>query len=102
MLRSVRVEKIVVAAIPDLVETWTKGFGFELVEESEKVSLGKINLMVFPGTVLLKKYLYDTGNNTHEQSGKHIFSLPSIIPSPTFVQCSLKKFYSIFFIYYVA
>ena len=58
MLISVKVEKLVVAAIPDLVDTWTKGFGFELVEESEKRSLSKINFMVFPGTVLLKKTLY--------------------------------------------
>ncbi|PON98417.1 Methyltransferase [Trema orientale] len=68
MLMSFKVEKMVVAAIPDLVETWTKGFGFELVEDSEKDSLNKINLMVFPGTVLLKKPLYDN-RMTHGQSG---------------------------------
>ncbi|XP_062096968.1 increased DNA methylation 1 [Humulus lupulus] len=61
MLISFKVEKIVVAAIPDLIATWTEGFGFELVEDTEKQSLNKINLMVFPGTVLLKKTLYDNG-----------------------------------------
>ncbi|KAL5564562.1 hypothetical protein UlMin_027726 [Ulmus minor] len=67
MLLSFKVEKIVVSAIPDLVETWTEGFGFKLVEENEKLSLNKINLMVFPGTVLLKKTLYDSGK-AQEQS----------------------------------
>ncbi|EXB45126.1 Chromodomain-helicase-DNA-binding protein 4 [Morus notabilis] len=67
MLKSFKVEKIVVAAIPDLVQTWTEGFGFTLVEDNEKQSLNKINLMVFPGTVLLKKPFYDN-RDTHAQS----------------------------------
>ncbi|OIW11576.1 hypothetical protein TanjilG_26942 [Lupinus angustifolius] len=50
--------KIVKAAIPDLVETWTKGFGFIPIDDNEKQRLKKINLMVFPGTVLLDKPLY--------------------------------------------
>ncbi|KAJ1441679.1 Zinc finger, PHD-type [Sesbania bispinosa] len=58
MLISVKVEKLVIAAIPDLVETWTKGFGFVPVDDIEKQRLNKINLMVFPGTVLLEKPLY--------------------------------------------
>ncbi|XP_062169388.1 increased DNA methylation 1 isoform X3 [Alnus glutinosa] len=59
MLMSFKVEKLVIAAIPNLVETWTEGFGFIPVEENEKKNLNKINLMVFPGTVLLKKPLYE-------------------------------------------
>lgn len=58
MLISVKVEKLVVSAIPDLVETWTKGFGFVPVGDIEKRGLKKLNLMVFPGTVLLEKSLY--------------------------------------------
>ncbi|KAL1350050.1 hypothetical protein HN51_026506 [Arachis hypogaea] len=58
MLTSVKVEKLVVAAIPDLVETWTKGFGFTPVDAAEKQKFNKINFMVFPGTVLLEKPLY--------------------------------------------
>jgi hypothetical protein len=59
MLMSFKVEKLVIAAIPNLVETWTEGFGFKPLEDSEKKNLNKINLMVFPGTVLLKKPLYE-------------------------------------------
>ncbi|GMY32013.1 increased DNA methylation 1 isoform X2 [Fagus crenata] len=59
ILVSVKVEKLVIAAIPNLVETWTEGFGFIPLEENEKKSLNKINLMVFPGTVLLKKPMYE-------------------------------------------
>ncbi|KAK7244189.1 hypothetical protein RIF29_39007 [Crotalaria pallida] len=58
MLISFKVEKLVISAIPDLVDTWTKGFGFIPVDEIEKRRLKKNNLMVFPGTVLLEKPLY--------------------------------------------
>lgn len=58
MLISLKVEKLVIAAIADLVETWTIGFGFVPMDEDEKKRLSKINLMVFPGTVMLKKTLY--------------------------------------------
>ncbi|KAG5120311.1 hypothetical protein JHK82_034731 [Glycine max] len=58
MLISFKVEKLVVSAIPDLVETWTKGFGFITVDDIERQRLNKINLMVFPGTVLLVKSLH--------------------------------------------
>jgi hypothetical protein len=63
MLMSVKVEKLVVSAIPDLVETWTKGFGFVPVGDIEKRRLKKLNLMVFPGTVLLEKSLYGKKKN---------------------------------------
>ncbi|KAB2605563.1 hypothetical protein D8674_005280 [Pyrus ussuriensis x Pyrus communis] len=67
MLISFKVEKLVVAAIPDLVETWTQGFGFVPVEGDEKRGLDKINLMVFPGTMLLKKPLYEN-QKAHRRS----------------------------------
>lgn len=86
MLTSVKVEKLVIAAIPDLVSTWTEGFGFVPVEDSEKRSLNKINLMVFPGTVLLKKPLYDN-KKTHDQSGEcSLFvSTPVLFVSENFI-----------------
>lgn len=58
MLMSLKVENLVVAALPSLVETWTDGFGFKTMDDEERDNLKRINLMVFPGTVLLKKTLY--------------------------------------------
>jgi N-acetylglutamate synthase-like GNAT family acetyltransferase len=58
MLRFYKVEKLVISAIPNLEETWKLGFGFESLEESEKIaSVGDANFMVFPGTIWLKKSL---------------------------------------------
>ncbi|KAD6794498.1 hypothetical protein E3N88_05394 [Mikania micrantha] len=58
MLKSLKVETLVVSAIPILVDTWTQGFGFTPLEADEKKALTKTNLMVFPGTVWLKKPMY--------------------------------------------
>ncbi|XP_010277786.1 PREDICTED: increased DNA methylation 1 [Nelumbo nucifera] len=59
MLKSFKVEKLVVAAIPNLLDTWTLGFGFKPMEDKEKEQLNNINLMMFPGTTLLQKRLYE-------------------------------------------
>ncbi|KAI7738519.1 hypothetical protein M8C21_000223 [Ambrosia artemisiifolia] len=60
MLKSLKVGKLVVSAIPSLVDTWTEGFGFTHLEANEKKSLTKTNLMVFPGTVWLTKPMYQS------------------------------------------
>lgn len=56
---ALKVEKLVVAALPSLVETWTEGFAFKPMDDEERDALKRLNLMVFPGTVLLKKTLYE-------------------------------------------
>ena len=55
---SLKVENLVVAALSSLVETWTEGFGFKTMDDEEREALKRLNLMVFPGTVLLKKTLH--------------------------------------------
>lgn len=78
MLKSSKVEKLVISAIPDLVETWTERFGFLPLEADEKKSLEKNNLMVFPGTVWLKKPM-----NQEPTQGNHSLDEP---------HCSLRTF----------
>ncbi|KAL0328427.1 UNVERIFIED_CONTAM: Increased DNA methylation 1 [Sesamum calycinum] len=73
LLKSLKVEKLVISAIPTLVETWTIGFGFQPLEEDEKRSLSKTNLMVFPGAVWLKKPLYE--NHTLQETSGELFSV---------------------------
>lgn len=50
---------LVITAIPSLVDTWTEGFGFIPMEDEEKKQLSSINFMIFPGTILLRKNLYE-------------------------------------------
>lgn len=80
MLISIKVAKLVIAAIPDVVETWTKGLGFKPMGDIEKQRLNKINLMVFPGTVLLEKPLFK------EENIEGIFIL--YIQHAIFIECS--------------
>lgn len=80
MLKSLKVEKLVISAIPDLVETWTVGFGYEPLEDAEKENLKNINLMVFPGTVLLKKTFHEK-QPTDRQAG--IVRLVDPLPNAT-------------------
>jgi hypothetical protein len=50
MLMSLKVENFILSAILDLLETWTKVFGFEPLEDSDKEEMKNINMMMFPGT----------------------------------------------------
>lgn len=78
MLKSLKVEKLVISAIPDLVETWTLGFGFQPLEEDERQSFSKISLMVFPGSVWLKKLLYTNCNMDERNESCDDLALDSI------------------------
>lgn len=61
---------LVISAIPDLVDTWTSGFGFGPIDDKEKEQLNNINLMVFPGTTLLKKRLNGMERIKTKQTGE--------------------------------
>ncbi|KAL2620318.1 hypothetical protein R1flu_000523 [Riccia fluitans] len=57
MLRSIGVERLVLPAVPELLETWTGAFGFMNMQGSERLKLMDLNIMAFPGTSLLYKPL---------------------------------------------
>ncbi|PWA95000.1 zinc finger, RING/FYVE/PHD-type, Acyl-CoA N-acyltransferase, Jas TPL-binding domain protein [Artemisia annua] len=58
LLKSLKIEKLVLSAIPNLVEMWTKEFGFTHLDPEDKKNMSKTNMMVFPGTVWLTKTMY--------------------------------------------
>ncbi|XP_072972086.1 uncharacterized protein [Typha angustifolia] len=68
MLRAFHVKILVLSAIPDLVNTWTSGFGFKPIEDDEKQQLNHVNLMLFPGAQMLTKRLDE--NVAAESGGK--------------------------------
>ncbi|KAF7016570.1 hypothetical protein CFC21_030152 [Triticum aestivum] len=64
MLKSLEVEMLLLFAIPNLVDTWTSAFGFRPIEDCDKKKLSKVRLVSIPGTVLLKKDLYERSSET--------------------------------------
>ncbi|KAH9318462.1 hypothetical protein KI387_020231, partial [Taxus chinensis] len=66
MLLSLRVEKLILPAVPDLLQTWTVAFGFNPLEDSHKNEIRHLNLMVFPGTDLLQKQICKREMPTYE------------------------------------
>jgi hypothetical protein len=59
MLKALKVEMLLLSAIPNLVDTWTSAFGFRPIDDSDKKKLSRVRLASVPGTVLLKKDLYE-------------------------------------------
>ena len=57
MLNRIGVELLVLPAVPELMDTWRGAFGFQPLNRHQKKELTKLNIMAFPGTSLLHKFL---------------------------------------------
>ncbi|XP_071715394.1 uncharacterized protein [Rutidosis leptorrhynchoides] len=56
-LSSVGVEDLIIPAIPELLQTWTKVFGFMFLDDLKKQAMKSMSMMVFPGIDMLTKPL---------------------------------------------
>ncbi|CAO2821830.1 unnamed protein product [Amaranthus hypochondriacus] len=72
-LRSLKVERLIIPAISELMDTWTTVFGFCTFKESDKQDTKIGNMLVFPGTDMLQKKLLDQDSLERGSAGADSF-----------------------------
>ena len=62
------VERLLIPAIPELLETWTGSFGFTVMSNSDRIELAENNILSFQGTTMCQKVLNIACNNLQDQN----------------------------------
>ncbi|KQK14479.2 LOW QUALITY PROTEIN: hypothetical protein BRADI_1g16595v3 [Brachypodium distachyon] len=54
------VERLVLPAVPELLQTWTGSFGFQVMTQSQKLDIAQHTIMCFQGTTMCHKFITNT------------------------------------------
>jgi len=68
LLLDLGVERLLIPAIPELLETWTGSFGFTVMSNSDRIELAENNILSFQGTTMCQKVLNIACNNLQDQN----------------------------------
>ena len=62
------VERLLIPAVPELLETWTGSFGFTVMSNSDRIELAENSILSFQGTTMCQKVLNIACNNLQDQN----------------------------------
>jgi hypothetical protein len=62
------VERLLLPAIPQLLETWTGSFGFTVMSNSDRLELVENSILSFQGTIMCQKVLNVACSSPQDQS----------------------------------
>lgn len=65
-------ERLLLPAVPELLETWTGSFGFTVVSNSDRIELSENSILSFQGTTMCQKVLNVACNDVQEQNAPSI------------------------------
>lgn len=64
------VERLVLPAVPAVLDTWTNSFGFSIMSEAERLNLRGFTFLDFQGTIMCQKLLRNTCTELAQLTGK--------------------------------
>jgi hypothetical protein len=89
------VERLLLPAVPQLLETWTGSFGFTVMSNSDKLELVENSILSFQGTTMCQKVLNVACSSAQDHSAAMMSNLERVGWAENIVLSSVKNTMSV-------